>query len=142
MKKAVLGVVGLGFLGVVASSCALPDTGEIDLSGCIRECNNDVADCLNDVGEDNSCFTSLEACFDSASLCSKTCTGCEDKGTCSDENECHDGCNDQTNACTDMIDQCVDGLVDEAKVGLKEGCLDPLVNCVADCIEEVEDLLK
>jgi hypothetical protein len=138
MKK-VLGVVGV--LGVV-SSCAIPNTSDIELADCIRTCDQEVEGCLNGVGAEDPCFKNLEMCFDAASACSKGCRGCVDNHTCLSEDLCQDGCNDQANQCTDLIDYCVNGMVTKAKDELKSSCLDPLVDCVADCIEEVENALK
>lgn len=133
-------------LVLALSGCAIGQTLEavsnIQLSDCINECNDTEVDgCLDSVTE-NSCFNNLEDCFDSVEACNDYCITCEEEGDCPIAGECYANCNTLANSCTDYIDECAESLVDNAQEALVDQCLSPLIDCVAVCIEEVEDSLK
>jgi len=134
---------------ILASGCALgismPGT-----SDCIRTCNSTNTTCLDQEHKcpaGDICFDDLETCFDDANQCNHDCDGCEEAGTCVEEDNCRDKCGDKANECTDMIKGCID--VQEAclrqEVKHKEACLngpDGFAECVAVCIEQVEEKIK
>lgn len=147
MKKLFAGLVfGIWSLGIV--SCAigdLIDLPNINMSGCIKDCNATNKTCLNQVTvecpESDQCFDSLNSCFDSATECSKNCNGCDAEGTCSiGESACVDLCIDLGQSCADMIETCLDlekECFNQVADG-KEVCVNELVECIAVCIEDAE----
>jgi hypothetical protein len=137
----VITVLGLG----CALGISMPGT-----SDCIRTCNTTNAVCLDQEHKCNTgdtCFNNLETCFDDANQCNHDCDGCEEANTCVEEDKCRDKCGDKANECTDMIKTCIDAqeacLKQEVKH--KEACLngpDGFAECVAVCIEQVEEKIK
>jgi hypothetical protein len=120
-----------------------------DTSGCIRECNEINNLCLgaeHKCPEGDQCFNDLEKCFDNANSCNHSCQGCEEMYTCASEDDCRNACGDMANSCAQKIRQCFNitesCVKDEVKY--KESCLggpDGFTECIAGCIEDVEDSL-
>lgn len=139
-------VLSSAFFIVTAYAC-IPQLNFPDTSGCIRICNEENIECLdvkNECPIADACFKSLEQCFQETNECSKACNDCETKGTCTSSEKCRQACSDKGTSCTDMINICVDETVRcfEGQVDKKEDCFnakDGFVNCVADCVEEIED---
>lgn len=146
MQRFIIVLVSLLLLCVF--SCAIPDIEDIRLGSCIRECNLHNATCLNVVTTvcpfADVCFHEMELCFDDATTCSDACIDCIQKATCLDENDCNIVCTKKANSCIEMIDHCIDIQREclGAQISAKEDCAEELVECIADCVEDAEDVIK
>jgi hypothetical protein len=147
MKRIISGVV-LGLMLVAPGACALAKLSEIDLSGCTKLCQKDSNECFDSVVVDcpvgDICFDELELCFDESNECADACNDCEALGTCVTEEDCNEACADHATTCTDMIGDCVAAKEScvRLEIDAREGCLDNLLGCLANCIEDVETKLR
>ena len=139
------------FLIFMFAACDVSDFVDIpNISGCIRDCNEQSKECLdieNDCPAADKCFKALDLCFQQTNDCSKLCNDCEDNYTCADIDTCRQACADKGTACTSMINLCVDATIKcvDNIVVTKEDCLsgeDGFIACVADCVETLEEELK
>ncbi len=121
-----------------ALACAIPDVGSVDLSGCIRGCNETTSDCFADASwlpceEADSCDATFDACSSELDVCLEGCAGTEGDG-------CYSECQDVGTGCLETIGECIE-LRTECVIGeanAKQGCLTGLVECVAVCVDELE----
>ena len=147
MKRRGIRIILATVFFVTTAYACIPELNFPDTSGCIRQCNEENIGCLNiksDCPLADLCFNDLEKCFNDANTCNHDCGGCEDKFTCANEDDCRKACGDMANSCTSMITTCVNTTKKcfDTQVDKKESCFnakDGFVNCVADCVEEIED---
>lgn len=159
----IVAILGLSLVGSIAVACHIPDLSEIHASKCFRECSKEAkGDCKINIDSSSSsssgggmtseddCFDGIENCFHAAADCSDYCLTCKEPGSCSlSQDECNNACVHMAEKCTDQIQPCLDQEKEQLKgdlndVGdkLADDCVGPLMDCVSDCIADIENTLR
>lgn len=142
----------IGLPGALGGCIEIPN---IDAGGCIRTCGDDNNVCMDEADSEcprgDACMSEVEYCFDGITTCSQDCTGCEDEpGGCNpwvDEDQCADHCAERAKTCTDALRECLEvkEICIEADTDAAKACFsgdDGLIDCTADCVDEVESKLR